>query len=141
MPPAALRIERPLPANLIGERKPNFMEKIFDAVVKDPTQRPGRKAKKPTPADILILVGKLRDDYEDIQQKLVLQALDGIPGVRAVSVDRDLTKFLSGLSDKGAVSNDDLMKRATRGEANSFVARAAIQRPGLGSKLQYRRRE
>ncbi|MSO72644.1 MAG: hypothetical protein EXQ84_03415 [Rhodospirillaceae bacterium] len=126
---------------MIGERKPNFMEKIFDAVVKDPTQRPGRKAKKPTPADILILVGKLRDDYEDIQQKLVLQALDGIPGVRAVSVDRDLTKFLSGLSDKGAVSNDDLMKRATRGEANSFVARAAIQRPGLGSKLQYRRRE
>ena len=120
MPPATLRIGRPLPANLIGERKPNFMEKIFDAVVKDPTQRPGRKAKNPAPADILILVGKLRDDYEDIQQKLVLQALDGIPGVRAVSVDRDLTKFLPGLSDKGAVLNDDLMKRATR-EARSWM--------------------
>ena len=64
--PLPVRVGRPLPANLIGERKPNFMEKIFDAVVKDPTRRPGKKAKNPAPADVLILVGKLRDDYEDL---------------------------------------------------------------------------
>jgi len=98
--PLPVRLGRPLPVNLIGERKPNFMEKIFDAVAKDPTRRPGRKAKNPPPADILILVGKLRDDYEDIQHKLLLQALDGIPGVRAASLDRDLTTIAYRLKGK-----------------------------------------
>ncbi len=111
---APLRVGRPLPANLIGERKPNFMDKIFDAVVKDPTRRPGRKAKNPPPADILILVGKLRDDYDDLQRKSLLAALDGIPGLRAVPLDRDLTKTQPGITEPGAVLNDDLMKRATR---------------------------
>ncbi len=111
---APLRVGRPLPANLIGERKPNFMEKIFDAVVKDPTRRPGRKAKNPPPADILILVGKLRDDYDNLQRKSLLAALDGIPGLRAVPLDRDLTKTQPGITEPGAVLNDDLMKRATR---------------------------
>lgn len=115
-----MRVGRPLPTNLIGERKPTFMEKIFDAVAKEPTQRSGRKAKNPMPADIMILVGKIRDDYEDIQHKLVLQALDGIPGVRTFGIDRDLTKFLPGLNDRSAVLNDDLMKRATR-EARSWM--------------------
>ncbi len=118
--PVPVRVGRPLPANLIGERKPNFMEKIFDAVVKDPTRKPGKKAKNPPPADIMILVGKLRDDYDDIQHKLILQALDGIPGVRAVSLDRDLTKTMPGLTEPGAVMNDDLMKRATR-EARGWM--------------------
>ena len=118
--PVPVRVGRPLPANLIGERKPNFMEKIFDAVVKDPTRRPGKKAKNPAPADILVLVGKLRDDYEDIQHKLLVQALDGIPGVRATSLDRDLTKTMPGLTDTGAVLNDELMKRATR-EARGWM--------------------
>ena len=111
---APLRVGRPLPANLIGERKPNFMDKIFDAVVKDPTRRPGRKAKNPPPADILILVGKLRDDYDNLQRKSLLAALDGIPGLRAVPLDRDLTKTQPGITEPGAVLNDDLMKRATR---------------------------
>lgn len=111
---APLSVGRPLPANLIGERKPNFMEKIFDAVVKDPTRRPGRKAKNPPPTDILILVGKLRDDYEDLQRKSLLNALDGIPGLRAAPLDRDLTKTMPGITEPGAVLNDDLMKRATR---------------------------
>ncbi len=118
--PLPVRLGRPLPVNLIGERKPNFMEKIFDAVAKDPTRRPGRKAKNPPPADILILVGKLRDDYEDIQHKLLLQALDGIPGVRAASLDRDLTKTMPGVTEPGAALNDDLMKRATR-EARAWM--------------------
>lgn len=118
--PVPVRVGRPLPANLIGERKPNFMEKIFDAVVKDPTRRPGKKAKNPPPADILVLVCKLRDDYEDIQHKLLVQALDGIPGVRAISLERDLTKTMPGLTEPGASSNDDLMKRATR-EARSWM--------------------
>ena len=118
--PATVRLGRPLPVNLIGERRPNFMEKIFDAVAKDPTRRPGRKPKNPPPADILVLVGKLRDDYEDIQRKLVLTALDGIPGVRAAGIDRDLTKFMPGLTEPGAVFNDDLMKRATR-EGRSWM--------------------
>jgi len=117
---APVRVGRPLPLNLIGERKPNFMEKIFDAVAKDPARRPGRQAKNPPPADILILVGKLRDDYEDIQHKLLLQALAGIPGVRASAIDRDLTKTMPGLTETGAALNDDLMKRATR-EARSWM--------------------
>ena len=118
--PLPVRVGRPLPANLIGERKPNFMEKIFDAVIKDPTRRPGRKPKNPPPADILILVGKIRDDYEDAQRKLILAALDGVPGLRAVGLERDLTKTMPGLADAGAVLNDDLMKRATR-EARSWM--------------------
>ncbi len=118
--PVPVRVGRPLPANLIGERKPNFMEKIFDAVAKDPTRRPGRKAKNPPPADILVLVGKLRDDYEDVQHKLLVAALDGIPGVRATSIDRDLTKFMPGLGEPNAALNDDLMKRATR-EARGWM--------------------
>jgi tetratricopeptide (TPR) repeat protein len=115
-----VRLGRPLPTNLIGERKPNFMEKIFDAVVKDPTRRPGKRAKNPAPADILILVGKLRDDYEDLQRKALVQALDGIPGVRAAIIDRDLTKTMPGVTEPGATLNDDLMKRATR-EARSWM--------------------
>jgi len=118
--PAPVRLGRPLPANLIGERKPNFMEKIFDAVAKDPTRRPGRKAKNPPPADILILVGKIRDDYEDAQRKLLLQALDGVPGVRAIALDRDLTKTMPGIIEPGAATNDDLMRRATR-EARAWM--------------------
>ncbi len=118
--PAPLRIGRPLPLNLIGERKPNFMEKIFDAVVKDPTRRPGRKTKNPPPADILILVGKIRDDYEDAQRKSLLAALDGIPGLRAAALDRDLTKTMPGVSEPGGIFNDDLMRRATR-EARAWM--------------------
>ena len=118
--PPPVRLGRPLPANLIGERKLNFVEKIFDAVVKDPTRRPGKKAKNPAPTDILIMVGKLRDDMEDAQHKLVLQALDGIPGVRAVAIDRDLSRFVPGLSEHNATFNDEVMKRAAR-EARSWM--------------------
>ena len=118
--PPPVRLGRPLPANLIGERKLNFVEKIFDAVVKDPTRRPGKKAKNPAPTDILIMVGKLRDDMEDAQHKLVLQALDGIPGVRAVAIDRDLSRFVPGLAEQNAIFNDEVMKRATR-EARSWM--------------------
>jgi CRP-like cAMP-binding protein/tetratricopeptide (TPR) repeat protein len=109
-----VRVSRPLPANLIGERKPNFMEKIFDAVVKDPTRQRSKRAKKPAPADILVLVGKLRDDYDDLQHKALVSALDGIPGVRVVPLDRDLTKTIPGITEPGALLNDELMKRATR---------------------------
>ena len=119
--PPPVRLGRPLPLNLIGERKLNFVEKIFEAVVKDPTRRPGKKAKNPAPTDILILVGKLREDLEDTQHKLVLQALDGIPGVRAVAVDRDLSRFVPGLSEQNATFNDEVMKRATR-EARSWMS-------------------
>ncbi|MGE4062374.1 MAG: cyclic nucleotide-binding domain-containing protein [Rhodospirillaceae bacterium] len=112
--PPPLRVGRPLPQNLIGERKPTFIEKIFDAVVKDPTRRAGKRAKAPTPGDILVMVAKLRDDFEDIQHKNVLAALDGIPGVRAIAIDRDLTRFVPGIAEPGAASNDELMKRATR---------------------------
>jgi tetratricopeptide (TPR) repeat protein len=118
--PAPVRVGRPLPLNLIGERRPNFMEKIFDAVVKDPTRRPGRKAKNPPPADILILVGKIRDDYEDAQRKLIQSALDRIPGLRAAAIDRDLTRTMPGVAEAGAALNDDLMKRATR-EARAWM--------------------
>jgi tetratricopeptide (TPR) repeat protein len=113
-----VRIGRPLPQNLIGDRKPTFIEKIIDAVVKDPTRRPGKRAKAPAPGDILIMVGKLRDDFEDMQHKLLLQALDGIPGVRTVAIDRDLTRFVPGITEPGATQNDDLMKRATRDARN-----------------------
>ena len=119
--PPPLRVGRPLPQNLIGDRKPTFIEKIFDAVVKDPTRGSGKRAKAPTPGDILVMVGKLRDDFEDMQHKLVLQALDGIPGVRAVGVDRDLTRFVPGITEPGATTNDELMKRATR-DARAWMA-------------------
>jgi hypothetical protein len=120
--PVPVRIGRPLPANLIGERKPNFIEKIFDAVVKDP-RKPIKKAKHPAPGDILIMVAKLRDDFEDNQHKMVLQALDGIPGVRVVGVDRDLSRFVPGLSDTGASANDDVTRRAAR-EARAWMGTA-----------------
>lgn len=117
-PKAPLRVGRPLPQNLIGERKPTFLEKIIDAVVKDPTRRPGKRAKAPTPGDVLIMVAKLRDDFEDMQHKLLLQALEGIPGVRTVAIDRDLTRFVPGTHEPGAILNEDLMKRATRDARN-----------------------
>ena len=120
--PVPVRIGRPLPVNLIGERKPNFIEKIFDAVVKDP-RKPVKKAKNPTPADILIMVAKLRDDFEDAQHKLVVQALDGIPGVRVVGVDRDLSRFVPGLGDTNSAFNDDVTKRAAR-EARAWMSTA-----------------
>lgn len=119
--PPPLRVGRPLPQNLIGDRKPTFIEKIFDAVVKDPTRRLGKRAKAPTPGDILVMVGKLRDDFEDMQHKLLLQALDGVPGVRAVAIDRDLTRFVPGITEPGATMNDELMKRATR-DARAWMA-------------------
>ncbi|MEQ9448251.1 MAG: cyclic nucleotide-binding domain-containing protein, partial [Rhodospirillaceae bacterium] len=56
--PPPVRIGRPLPTNLVGERKPNLIEKLIDAVVKDPTRKPGRKTKAPAPSDISIVVGK-----------------------------------------------------------------------------------
>ena len=119
--PVPVRVGRPLPQNLIGERKPNFIEKIFDAVVKDPTRKPGKKAKSPTPGDVLIMVAKLRDDFEDAQHKLLLQALDGISGVRVAAVDRDLSRFVPGLADAGAAFNDEIARRATR-EGRSWMA-------------------
>lgn len=119
--PAPVRVGRPLPANLIGERKPTLFEKLIDAVVKDPTRKPGRKAKAPTPGDILILIGRLKDDYDDLQRQLLLQALDGVPGVRAEAIDRELTRFIPGLDDPDALANDDVVKRATR-EARVWMA-------------------
>lgn len=118
LPP--VRVGRPLPTNLIGKRKPNFMEKIFDAVIKDPTRRSGRKPKNPAPSDILILVGKIRDDYDDAQRKLLLGALDGVLGMRAAAIDRDLTKTMPGIAEPGATFNDYLMKRATR-DARTWI--------------------
>ena len=120
--PVPVRIGRPLPLNLIGERKPNFIEKIFDAVVKDP-RKPTKKAKNPTPGDILVMVAKLRDDFEDAQHKAVLQALDGIPGVRVMAVDRDLSRFVPGLGDSTSMYNDDVTKRASR-EARAWMSTA-----------------
>ncbi len=120
--PVPVRIGRPLPVNLIGERKPNFIEKIFDAVIKDP-RKPAKKVKHPPPADILVMVAKLRDDFEDNQHKMVLQALDGIPGVRAMSVDRDLSRFVPGLADPAALANDDITRRAAR-EARAWMSTA-----------------
>lgn len=119
--PAPVRIGRPLPVNLIGERKPTFIEKIFDAVVKDPTKKPGRKAKAPAPADVFILVGRLKDDFEDLQRQAIIQALDGIPGVRVDIIDRELSRFIPGLDEPEGVTNDDIVKRATR-EARAWMA-------------------
>ena len=109
-----VRLGRPLPINLIGERKPNLLEKLIDSVVKDPTRRPGKKSKAPTPSDILIMVGKFNDDYEDMQHQLLLQSLEGIPGTRVVAIERDLTQFVAGLNEPDCMFNDDVMKRATR---------------------------
>lgn len=112
--PPPVRVGRPLPTNLIGERKPNLLEKVIDTFVKDPTRRPGRKSKAPAPSDLSIMVVKFQDDYEDMQHQHLLQALDGIPGTRVVGVDRDLTQFIPGLGEPGGYLNDDVIKRATR---------------------------
>jgi hypothetical protein len=112
--PPPVRLGRPLPTNLVGERKPNLFEKLIDTVVKDPTRRPGKKSKAPAPSDILIMVGKFHDDYENMQHQLLLQSLEGIPGTRVVGIDRDLTQFIPGLTESENVLNDDVMKRATR---------------------------
>ena len=119
--PAPVRVGRPLPANLIGERKATLFEKMIDAVVRDPAKRTGRKAKAPTPADVLILVAQMRDDLEDMQRAAVIKALDGIPGVRVETIDRDLHRFVAGLSDSDALANDDTLKRTMR-EARSWMA-------------------
>jgi len=119
--PTPVRVGRPLPANLIGERKPTLFEKLIDAVVKDPTRRPGRKIKAPAPGDILMLVGRLKDDYDDMQRNQLLQALDGVPGVRVEAIDRDLTRFVPGLDEADGVYNDEVAKRATR-EARTWMA-------------------
>ena len=112
--PPPVRVGRPLPTNLIGERKPNLFEKLIDSIVKDPTRRPGKKSKAPAPSDILITVGKFHDDYEDMQHQLLLQALDGIPGTRVAAINRDLTRFIPGLTEPGTVFSDDVTKRAIR---------------------------
>jgi hypothetical protein len=106
---------RPMPTNLVGERKPNLFERIVDAVVKDPTRRPGKQRKAPTPQDILILVGKVYEDYEDMQHRMVVEALSEIPGVRVESVDRDLARMIPGLADSSPTGPiDDSLLRATR---------------------------
>jgi hypothetical protein len=119
--PTAPRIGRPLPANLIGERKSNLFERMLDSMVKDTTRRPGKKAKAPTPGDILILVGLIKDDYENMQRKLLLEALDGIPGVRAVAVEREFTRFVPGVAEPNALANDETARRASR-EGRTWLA-------------------
>ncbi|MGZ6187062.1 MAG: cyclic nucleotide-binding domain-containing protein [Candidatus Binataceae bacterium] len=119
--PVPVRVGRPLPQNLIGERKLNFIEKIFDAVAKEPHRRSGKKAKSPTPGDVLVMIAKLRDDFEDVQHKAIVAALDGIPGVRCMAIDRDLSRFVPGLADPAAIFNDDTMRRATR-EGRSWMS-------------------
>ncbi len=119
--PPPVRVGRPLPTNLIGERKPNLFEKLIDSVVKDPTRRPGKKSKAPAPSDLLIMVGRFHDDYEDMQHQLLLQTLDGIPGTRVMAIDRDLTQFIPGLGEPESIFNDDIMKRATR-EGRKWMA-------------------
>lgn len=106
---------RAMPTNLVGERKPNLFERIVDAVVKDPTRRPGRARKAPTPEDVSILVAKVHDDYEDMQHRMIVEALSEIPGVRVESVDRDITRMIAGLADSSPTGpNDDALARATR---------------------------
>ncbi|MCB2108540.1 MAG: cyclic nucleotide-binding domain-containing protein [Rhodobacteraceae bacterium] len=112
--PRPRRTHRPLPANLIGERKPNFIERILDTMVKDTGPRIGKKPKAPTPGEIQIQIAMLRDDYENLQRKMVLEALDGIPGTRVEAVDRDLTKFVPGLAEATLSIGDDMTKRAVR---------------------------
>ncbi len=119
--PAPVRIGRPMPANLIGDRKPTFIEKIFDAVASSPSKKPSRKAKAPAPADVLILMGRLKDDFDNLQRQAIIQALDGIPGVRVEAIDRELNRFVPGLDDPDGITNDDVVKRATR-EARTWMA-------------------
>ena len=66
-------------------------------------------------------VGRLRDDFEDMQRKLVVEALDGIPGVRVAIIDRELQRFVPGLTDANASTNDDTVKRSTR-EGRTWMA-------------------
>ena len=119
--PTPVRVGRPMPTNLIGERKPNLFERLIDTVVKDPTRAPDKKSKAPTPSDLFIMVGKFRDDYEDMQHQQLLQALEGIPGTRIMAIARDLTRFIPGLGEPESIFNDDIMKRATR-EGRSWMS-------------------
>jgi tetratricopeptide (TPR) repeat protein len=119
--PANPRIGRPLPANLIGERKSSLFERLLDSMVKDTTRPSSKKAKAPTPGDIQILVGLIKDDYENMQRKLLLDALDGIPGVRAVAVERDFTRFVPGVAEPNALANEETAKRANR-EGRAWLA-------------------
>lgn len=106
---------RPMPVNLVGERKPNLFERIVDAVVKDPTRRPDKVRKAPSPQDVSILVGKVHDDYEDMQHSMIVEALSEIPGVRVESVDRDIARMIPGLADSSPTGpNDDALGRVTR---------------------------
>lgn len=106
---------RPLPANLIGERQPNLFERIVDAVVQDPKRRPGKPRKAPAPNDILIIVSKVYNDYEDMQHGMIVEALAEIPGVRVETVDRDLARMIPGLAVNDPCGpDDDVLKRATK---------------------------
>lgn len=89
---------RPLPANLIGERKATFFERMIDAVVKDPKRRKSNLRKAPSPQDVLVLVSKVYDDYEDMQHGMIVEALSEIPGIRVEVVDRDLARMIPGLA-------------------------------------------
>ncbi len=75
----------PCPSIWLAKGKPNLFERIVDAVGKDPTRRPGRVRKAPSPEDVSILVGKVHDDYEDMQHRMIVEALSEIPGVRVES--------------------------------------------------------
>ena len=119
--PTPRRIGRPLPPNLIGDRKPNFIERILDSVVKDERPKGSRPAKAPTPGDVLVMVALLKDDFENVQRRMVMQALEGIPGIRVEAIDRDLAKFVPGLSDTTIATHHDTVKRAVR-EGRSWMA-------------------
>jgi len=106
---------RPLPTSLIGERRSNLFERIIDAVVQDPTRLQGKPKKAPSPDDVLVLISKVNGDYEDIQHRIICEALSDIPGVRVRALDRDLARIIPGL----AVSNshgpdDEALKRSIR---------------------------
>lgn len=115
------RVGRPLPTNLIGERKSNLFERLLDTVVKDNTRRTGKKSKAPTPGDIQILVCLIRDDYENMQRKLLAEALSGIPGVRVELIEREFSRFVPGVAEPNALSNDDTVRRANR-EGRAWLA-------------------
>lgn len=115
------RIGRPLPANLIGERKSSLFERLLDSMVKDTTRRVSKKAKAPTPGDIQVLICLIKDDYENMQRKLLVEALNGIPGVRVEAVEREFTRFVPGLAEPSAMLNDDTVKRANR-EGRTWLA-------------------
>lgn len=121
VPATPKRVGRPLPANLIGERKPNMLERILDSIVKDERPKGSRPAKAPTPGDVQVMVALIRDDFENAQRKLVVQALAGIPGVRVETVDRDLAKFVPGLVDNTIATGHDTIKRAVR-EGRAWMA-------------------